>query len=121
MSYRVIIDDMSNYSNMTREEKASIFADTPFTISGGDIPSIMGINPYKGGSNVDLYYNKINKTVRANLAKKIEKSTLKTNAKNRLVTELSNILILTKSMGWKLQYNGEEIKSESDFGIKVKG
>ena len=66
-------------------------------------------------------YNKINKTVRANLAKKIEKSTLKTNAKNRLVTELSNILILTKSMGWKLQYNGEEITSESDFGIKVKG
>lgn len=66
-------------------------------------------------------YNKINKTVRANLAKKIEKSTLKTNAKNRLVTELSNILILTKSMGWKLQYNGEEINSESDFGIKVRG
>ena len=66
-------------------------------------------------------YNKINKTVRANLAKKIEKSTLKTNAKNRLVTELSNILILTKSMGWKLQYNGEEINSESDFSIKVKG
>ena len=62
MSYRVIIDDMSNYSNMTREEKASIFADTPFTISGGDIPSILGINPYKGGSNVDLYYKKINKT-----------------------------------------------------------
>lgn len=66
-------------------------------------------------------YNKINKTVRANLAKKIEKSNLKTNAKNRLVTELSNILILTKSMGWKLQYNGEEINSESDFSIKVKG
>lgn len=66
-------------------------------------------------------YNKINKTVRANLAKKIEKSTLKTNAKNRLVTELSNILILTKSMGWKLQYNGKEINSESDFEIKAKG
>lgn len=66
-------------------------------------------------------YNKINKNVRANLAKKIEKSTLKTNAQNRLLTELSNILILTKSMGWKLQYNGEEINSESDFGIKTKG
>lgn len=66
-------------------------------------------------------YNKINKTVRGNLAKKIENSTLKTNAKNRLVAELSNILILTKSMGWKLQYNGEEIDSESDFDIKVKG
>ena len=66
-------------------------------------------------------YNKINKTVRANLAKKIESSTLKTNAKNRLVTELSNILILTKSMGWTLQYNGKEITAESDFEIGLKG
>jgi hypothetical protein len=66
-------------------------------------------------------YNKINKTVRANLAKKIESSTLKTNAKNRLVTELSNILILTKSMGWQLQYNGKAINTENDFEIKTKG
>jgi hypothetical protein len=66
-------------------------------------------------------YNKINKTVRANLAKKIEKSSIKTNAKNRLVTELSNLLILTKSMGWKLQYNGEEIQTESELNLKVKG
>ena len=65
-------------------------------------------------------YNKINKTVRANLAKKIESSTLKTNAKNRLVTELSNLLILTKSMGWKLQYNGTVIENENDFEFKVK-
>lgn len=66
-------------------------------------------------------YNKINKTVRANLTKKIEKSSLKTNAKNRLVSELSNMLLLTKSMGWKLQYDGEVINSESDFEAKVKG
>ena len=66
-------------------------------------------------------YNKINKTVRANLAKKIEKSSLKTNAENRLVSELSNMLLLTKSMGWKLQYDGEVINSESDFEAKVKG
>ncbi|WP_084404231.1 DUF4230 domain-containing protein [Flavobacterium tegetincola] len=66
-------------------------------------------------------YNKINKTVRANLANKIEKSSLKTNAKNRLVSELSNMLLLTKSMGWKLQYDGEVINSESDFEAKVKG
>ncbi len=66
-------------------------------------------------------YNKINKMVRANLAKKIEKSSLKTNAKNRLVSELYNILILTKSLGWKLQYNGNEINAEKDFEIKVKG
>ena len=61
-------------------------------------------------------YNKINKMARANLAKKIDKSSLKTNAKNRLITELSNILILTKSMGWKLQYNGQEVNSNTELG-----
>ena len=64
-------------------------------------------------------YNKINKIARANLTKKIEKSTLKTNAKNRLVSELYNILILTKSMGWKLQYNGAAINSEKEFSLKL--
>ena len=60
-------------------------------------------------------YNKVNKTVRANLAKKIEKSSLKTNAKNRLVSELSKILILTNTMGWKLVYDGTEISNDNDF------
>ena len=64
-------------------------------------------------------YNKINKIVRANLTKKIEKSTLKTNAKNRLISELYTILILTKSMGWKLQYNGNEVTSTKEFSLKL--
>ena len=59
------------------------------------------------------YYNKVNKIVRANLAKKIDKSTLKTNAKNRLISELYNILVLTNTMGWKLEYNGEELTKTS--------
>ena len=62
-------------------------------------------------------YNKINKIVRANLAKKIEKSSLKTNAKNRLISELSKVLILTNSMGWKLQYNGEIVNSENQIKL----
>lgn len=64
-------------------------------------------------------YNKINKIVRSNLTKKIEKSTLKTNAKNRLISELYSILILTKSMGWKLQYNGNEVTSTKEFSLKL--
>lgn len=60
-------------------------------------------------------YNKINKLARANLAKKIENSTLKTNAKNRLVSELSKILILTNSMGWTLKYKGEMINNSTQF------
>jgi lipopolysaccharide export LptBFGC system permease protein LptF len=74
------------------------------------------MNPFTGDD-----YNKINKIVRANLAKKIEKSSLKSNAKNRLISELSKILILTSSMGWKLQYEGNIIENESDFNIKLKG
>lgn len=60
-------------------------------------------------------YNKINKMARENLAKKIEKSTLKSNAKNRLISELSNIFILTKSLGWKLQYDGQIITSNNQL------
>jgi lipopolysaccharide export LptBFGC system permease protein LptF len=74
------------------------------------------MNPFTGDD-----YNKINKIVRANLAKKIEKSSLKSNAKNRLISELSKILILSSSMGWKLQYEGNIIENESDFNQKLKG
>ena len=65
-------------------------------------------------------YNKINKIVKANLTKKLQKSSLITNAKNRLVSELSKILILTNSMGWKLQYNGNVINSNNQFLLNPK-
>lgn len=74
------------------------------------------MNPFTGDD-----YNKINKMVRTNLAKKIEKSSLKTNAKNRLISELSKMLILTNSMGWTLKYEGEIIEKEADFDQKLKG
>lgn len=66
-------------------------------------------------------YNKINKIAKENLAKKIEKSSLKSNAKNRLISELSKILVVTNSMGWKLQYNGEVVNSDKEFTQKIKG
>lgn len=68
------------------------------------------MNPFTGDD-----YNKINKSVKANLAKKIDKSSLKSNAQNRLISELSKILILTNTMGWKLQYNGKEISNEKEL------
>lgn len=64
-------------------------------------------------------YNKINKIAKANLAKKIEKSTLKSNAKNRLVSELSKILIVTNSMGWKLQYKGQVVENNKELINKI--
>lgn len=58
-------------------------------------------------------YNKINAKVKASLREKIEKSSLKANAQNRLLSELSKILILTSTMGWTLQYNGQTVNQES--------
>ncbi|MNS56077.1 hypothetical protein D3C86_772520 [compost metagenome] len=73
------------------------------------------MNPFTGDD-----YNKINKSVKANLAKKIEKSSLKSNAQNRLISELSKMLILTNTMGWKLRYGGKVIESEKDFVQQIK-
>lgn len=67
-----------------------------------------GFNEFSGDD-----YNKISKTVKENLRKKIEKSTLKTNAQNRLLSELSKILILTNTMGWTLKYNGQQVNDDS--------
>ena len=73
------------------------------------------MNPFTGDD-----YNNINKSVKANLAKKIENSTLKTNAQNRLISELSKLLITTSTLGWTLKYDGKVIESEKDFGKQIK-
>ncbi|MCG2610631.1 DUF4230 domain-containing protein [Flavobacterium sp. SM15] len=73
------------------------------------------MNPFTGDD-----YNKINKKVKADLAAKIEKSTLKSNAQNRLVSELAKVLILTNEMGWKLEYKNQVIESENEMGATLK-
>lgn len=62
-------------------------------------------------------FNAITKKVKVDLAKKIEKSSLKANAQNRLISELSKILLVTHSVGWKVEFKGEEITSEKDFKL----
>ncbi len=73
------------------------------------------MNPFTGDD-----YNKISKKVKADLARKIETSTLKSNAKNRLISELSKILILTNSLGWKLQYENQVLENEQQLSEQVK-
>jgi hypothetical protein len=63
-------------------------------------------------------YNKINKIARANLAKKIQASTLKTNAKNRLLSELNSLFIVTKNLGWTMKYKDEVISSDKEVKQK---
>ena len=55
-------------------------------------------------------YNVIKETVSASLMKKIEASDLKSNAKNRLISELSKFFMLTNSLGWTMQYNENPVK-----------
>lgn len=62
-------------------------------------------------------YNKIKKNVNASLMKKVEASTLKSNAKNRLISELSKFYVLTNSMDWKLVYGNQSIENMEEIQI----
>ena len=60
-------------------------------------------------------FNKIKKRVNNSLEIEIDKSDLKKNAQNRLLSELQKLYILTNSMGWTLVYNSQHIASEKDL------
>ncbi|WP_455169360.1 DUF4230 domain-containing protein [Aegicerativicinus sediminis] len=56
-------------------------------------------------------YNAIKDKVKANLMKKILQSEIKTNAENRLISELAKFFILTNSLGWRLEYQEYPIEN----------
>ncbi len=62
-------------------------------------------------------YNDIKETVKKSLVKKLENSEIKSNAKNRLISELSKFYILTNSLGWTLKYNETTINSQDKLGV----
>ena len=62
-------------------------------------------------------YNKIKRNVNASLLKKIEASTLRSNAQNRLLSELSKFLVLTNSMGWTLTYGDRDIQNFEELKL----
>lgn len=68
------------------------------------------LNPFEAKD-----YNAIKETVNQSLMKKVEASNIKTNARNRLISELSKLYILTNSLGWKLQYNQTPIDKLNVF------
>jgi hypothetical protein len=73
------------------------------------------LNPFEAKD-----YNDIKNTVKRSLNKKIEASDLKSNAKNRLISELSKFYILTNSLGWTLKYNENELQTINDLqGLKL--
>ena len=62
------------------------------------------LNPFEAKD-----YNEIKDKVNSSLMEKFKNSSLKRNAKNRLISELSDFYILTNSLGWRLQYNERTI------------
>lgn len=62
-------------------------------------------------------YNTIKRNVRNSLIKKVEASSLKSNAQNRLLSELQKFYVLTSSMGWTLVYQDRNIESANDFTL----
>lgn len=64
------------------------------------------LNPFKAED-----YNAIKRNVNASLMKKIEASALRSNSENRLVSELSRILVLTNSMDWTLVYENATVEN----------
>ena len=65
-------------------------------------------------------HNKIQKRVTDLITKKIDQSSFRSNAQNRLLTELFKLLILTHSMGWRLEYTDTPIETESDLLLPLK-
>ncbi|NDV44177.1 DUF4230 domain-containing protein [Flagellimonas sediminis] len=68
------------------------------------------LNPFKAED-----YNLIKRNVNASLMKKIDASTLRSNAENRLVSELSRILVLTHSMGWTLVFEDVPVQNMEEL------
>ncbi len=60
-------------------------------------------------------YNQIQEQVKNNLQEKIKTTSLKSNAENRLISELSKFYILTEALGWTLKYNQNTIKSQQQW------
>ncbi|MEK6153449.1 DUF4230 domain-containing protein [Flavobacteriaceae bacterium 3-367] len=62
-------------------------------------------------------HNKIKDNINASLSRKIEASSLKTNAENRLLSELAKFYVLTSSMGWTLTYKENPISDLDDLKL----
>lgn len=60
-------------------------------------------------------YNKVNKISRENLNKKIQSSTLKTDAKKRLKEELFKLYSFVEIMKWKVEIEGETVSNEKEI------
>ncbi len=62
-------------------------------------------------------YNKIKNSVTAQIRSQIEKSDLMENSRERLMVELTNLYVLTNSMGWTLMYEEQIIENPEQLEL----
>jgi hypothetical protein len=60
-------------------------------------------------------YNKIRSTVNDRIREKVNQSNLMDNSRERLMAELANLFVLTKSLGWTLKYEELIIETEEQL------
>ena len=98
----VEIDEEEKKVIITRipEEEISIYPDIKYYDVSQDY-----LNQFKAED-----YNTVKRKVAKSIREKVEKSSLKTNAENRLISELQKIFILTSTLGWTLEYKNQEFK-----------
>ena len=70
------------------------------------------LNPFEAKD-----YNSIKRNVNTSLMKKVKASTMVSNAQNRLLAELSQLLILTNSLGWSLVYEEQPIENLEELRL----
>ncbi|WP_452597824.1 DUF4230 domain-containing protein [Pontimicrobium sp. MEBiC01747] len=103
------IDDVSKTLRLIKipDEEIKISPDFEYYDIQADF-----LNPFEAED-----YNAIKETVKASLMKKVEASSLKINAKNRLISELAKFYILTNSLGWTLEYQANPITNFQDIKL----
>ena len=62
-------------------------------------------------------YNKIKNSVTAQIRTQIERSDLLENSRERLMVELTNLYVLTNSMGWTLMYEEQIIENPEQLEL----
>lgn len=62
-------------------------------------------------------YNKIKNSVTSQIRSQIEKSDLMENSRERLMVELTNLYVLTNSMGWTLMYEEQIIENPEQLEL----
>jgi len=107
----LIIDEQNKVVSINRipEPEIRINPDFEYKSMSADF-----FNPFEGED-----YSAIKKTVNESLMKKVLESPLYANAENRLVSELSNFFVLTRSMGWTLVYQQEPVENADLFTEEI--